>query len=78
MKKTENMAIWLEGGLRGEQEHGHDKDFWDAVSTGTNCGRVATMNGYLHISFVPMVSLLKTLPFSSRGVFYILSLSLIC
>lgn len=72
MKETENMNIWLEGGLRGEQEHGHDKkDFWDAVSTGTNCGRVGTMNGYLHISFVPMVSLLKTLPISSRGVFYI-------
>lgn len=25
MKETENMDIWLEGGLRGEQEHGYDK-----------------------------------------------------
>lgn len=41
MKERENMDIWLEGGVRGEQEHGHDKkDFWDAVSTGSNCGRV--------------------------------------
>lgn len=55
MKEKENMDIWLEGGLRGQQEHGHGKDFWDAVSSGTNCGRVGTMNGYLNISFVPMV-----------------------
>lgn len=72
MKETEDRNIWLEGGLRGEQEHEHDKkDSWDAVSTGTNCGRVGTVNGYLHISFVPMVSLLKTLLISSGGVFYI-------
>lgn len=62
MKETENMNIWLEGGLRGEQDLGYDKkDFWDAVSTGTDCGRVGTMNGYLYISFVPMVSLLKNI-----------------
>lgn len=62
MKETENVNIWLEGGLRGGQELEYDKkDFWDAVSTGTDCGRVGTMNGYLHISFVAMVSLLKNI-----------------